>query len=85
VVVIEESYTSKRSFLDTEPIGMRARSAGQRVKRGVFRSASGMLPDALPNGSAGCRLRPEPLRFPDRRQDKRKRRARRTVSASWLL
>ena len=85
VMVTEESYTSTCSFLDGETIGKQETYAGKRVKRGVFRSANGTLlnadvngsynilrkaiPDAFPNGSAGCVLRPEPLPLPDRRQD----------------
>lgn len=97
VIIAEESYTSKCSFLDDEPISKHATYLGQRVKRGLFRSALGILlnadingsynilrkalPDALPNGSAGCLLRPEPLRLPDRRQDASKQRPRRKTRA----
>jgi putative transposase len=37
----EESYTSKCSFLDGEVVGKHSSYAGQRVKRGLFRTASG--------------------------------------------
>ena len=96
VILTEESYTSKCSFLDQEPIGKYDTYAGQRVKRGLFRSASGVLlhadvngsynilrkaiPDAFPNGSVGCVLRPVPLQLPDRHQDKRMQHVRRKAS-----
>ena len=41
VVITEESYTSKCSFLDMEPIKKHEVYVGKRVKRGLFRSASG--------------------------------------------
>jgi len=44
VVVSEESYTSKRSFLDLEPLGKQevyAGKRGKRVKRGLFQATDG--------------------------------------------
>ena len=38
VIVTEESYTSKCSFLDLEPVGKHD-VYGQRVKRGLFRAS----------------------------------------------
>ena len=38
----EESYTSKCSFLDDEEICKHDAYAGKRVKRGLFRSKTGM-------------------------------------------
>ena len=51
VHIIEESYTSKCSFLDNEPIGKQAVYQGKRIKRGLFRSANGTLINADINGS----------------------------------
>ena len=53
VVITEESYTSKCSFLDNEKICKHADGeyAGKRIKRGLFRSASGKLINADLNGS----------------------------------
>lgn len=51
VLLTEESYTSKCSFLDFEPIGKHAGYAGTRVKRGLFRSATGKQYNADVNGS----------------------------------
>ena len=47
----EESYTSKCSFLDNESIGKHEEYLGRRVKRGLFKSAKGILINADVNGS----------------------------------
>lgn len=51
VIMSEESYTSKCSFLDLEPIGKHETYAGTRVKRGVFRARSGRCLNADINGA----------------------------------
>ncbi len=51
VIVNEESYTSKCSFLDNEPIGKHEQYAGKRVRRAVFVSSSGKSIHADVNGS----------------------------------
>ena len=51
VVTIEESYTSKCSFLDNEPLGNKTQYAGRRVKRGLFRASDGRLINADINGA----------------------------------
>jgi len=51
VRMTEESYTSKCSFLDSEPIGKHNVYAGKRIKRGLFRSADGHCYNADVNGS----------------------------------
>ena len=92
VMTIEESHTSKCSFLDGEAIGHHDQYVGQRVKRGLFRSGAGILlnadvnaaynilrkfaPDAFHHGIAACKLRPDILRLPDRRQDTSKQHVR---------
>jgi putative transposase len=97
VVTIEESHTSKCSFLDLEPIGHHDRYLGKRVKRGLFVASNGQainadvnaaynilrrfVPDSFPLGIASCVLRPIPLRLPDRHQDRSKQRVRRKASA----
>jgi putative transposase len=74
VVVSEESYTSKCSFLDLEPVGKQEVYAGKRVYRGLFRSRTGrclnadinaafnilrkVVPDALGNGIGGVVVHP---------------------------
>ncbi len=51
VVLHEESYTSKCSFLDREPIEKRESYAGKRISRGLFRSANGTRINADVNAS----------------------------------
>ena len=74
VIVTEESYTSKCSFLDMEPIKKHEQYVGKRIKRGMFRSAKGLpinadvngayniirkvAPDAFAQGSRGCVVHP---------------------------
>jgi putative transposase len=77
VMVTEESYSSKCSFLDMEPIGKHETYLGKRVRRGMFRSAEGyrynadingsynilrkVAPDAFAQGSRGCIVHPSPF------------------------
>jgi IS605 OrfB family transposase len=74
VVVSEESYTSKCSFLDLEPVGKHDVYVGERVKRGLFQAADGrrlnvdisgafnimrkVVPDAFGNGIGGVVVHP---------------------------
>ena len=51
VVLVEESYTSKCSALDWEPIQKHSDYIGSRVKRGLFRTKTGRLINADVNGS----------------------------------
>lgn len=51
LIVREESYTSKCSFLDGETIGKSDNYAGNRIKRGLFRSSEGILINSDINGS----------------------------------
>ena len=51
VLITEESYTSKCSFLDNEPIGKHEQYMGKRVKRGLFRASSGKSLNADVNGA----------------------------------
>jgi putative transposase len=94
VVTIEESHTSKCSFLDGEPIGHHAQYLGRRVKRGLFIASTGQAlhadinagynilrryaPHVMAHGVGAFLLRPMPLRLPDRRQDRSKQLPRRT-------
>ncbi len=77
VIMTEESYTSKCSFLDWETIGKQEQYAGKRVKRGLFQAANGkrynadvngsynilrkVAPDAFGQGSSGCVVHPRSL------------------------
>lgn len=51
VILTEESYTSKCSFLDMEPLGQHDLYMGKRIKRGLFRSAMGKFINADVNGA----------------------------------
>ena len=51
VVITEENYTSKCSFLDSEPIQKHASYKGKRLKRGLFKSATGKIINADVNGA----------------------------------
>ena len=51
MVVTEESYTSKCSFLDAEEICHHDKYAGSRVKRGLFKASSGKAINADVNDS----------------------------------
>ena len=51
VILTEESYTSKCSFLDGESLEEHESYLGKRIKRGLFRSAKGKLINADLNGS----------------------------------
>lgn len=51
VIVTEESYTSKCSFIDNEEIKKKETYEGKRVKRGLYKSKDGYLINADINGS----------------------------------
>ena len=51
LIVTEESYTSKCSFIDNEDICFHERYAGRRIKRGLFRADDGTLINADLNGA----------------------------------
>lgn len=51
VILTEESYTSKCSFLDGETLEEHENYLGKRIKRGLFKSAEGKLINADLNGS----------------------------------
>ena len=51
VIIKEESYTSKCSFLDNESVEKHDVYIGKRVKRGLFKSSSGILINADVNAA----------------------------------
>ena len=77
VIIQEESYTSKCSFLDNESIEHHDNYTGKRIMRGVFRSGNGTLihtdlnasyniikkavPEAFASGLEGIGLYPRSL------------------------
>ena len=82
VVLTEESYTSKCSFLDTEALEHHDQYVGKRVKRGLFRTATGkhfnadvngaynmivkVVPNAFGNGRVGVVVHPVGLALRNR-------------------
>ena len=51
VILQEESYTSKCSFLDSEPIQKHDNYCGKRITRGLFKTSTGKVINADGNGS----------------------------------
>ena len=51
IILTEESYTSKCSFLDNESVEKHESYLGKRIKRGLFRSAKNKIINADLNGS----------------------------------
>ncbi len=46
IIIVGESFTSKCSFLDKEPIKRHKKYAGKRINRGLFKSQKGILINA---------------------------------------
>lgn len=65
VVLTEESYTSRCSLLDDEPIRKHEKYAGRRVKRGLFRASDGTLINADINGAGNIIRKVFPNAFVD--------------------
>jgi IS605 OrfB family transposase len=70
VILTEESYTSKASFIDNDPIPVYKKGeknqwtfSGKRVKRGLYRSGSGRLVNADVNGSLNIMRKAVPNAF----------------------
>ena len=63
VLLQEEAYTSKCSFLDAEPLQHQESYVGRRVKRGLFRSAKGIFLNADVNGAANIMRKAIPNAF----------------------
>ena len=51
VLLVDEKYTSKVSFLDEEPAKRRQTYLGRRMTRGLFQSSSGCVLNADVNGA----------------------------------
>jgi putative transposase len=83
VLLTEESYTSKCSFLESEPLGRQVEYGGKRVKRGLFVTATSrrinadvnasynmiakVVPNAFGNGREGVVVHPVRLNLANRR------------------
>ena len=65
VIVSNESYTSKCSFLDNEKICKHSNYLGKRIKRGLFKSSKGYLINADVNGSLNILRKVVPNAFVD--------------------
>jgi IS605 OrfB family transposase len=65
VIVTEEAYTSKCSFLDLEVICNHEHYAGKRVNRGLFRASSGHYINADVNASYNILRKVVPNAFAD--------------------
>jgi putative transposase len=68
-VETEESYTSKCSFLDGETMEHHDHYLGKRIKRGLFRSATGIKINADVNGSYNIMRKAFPDAFQQARGD----------------
>ncbi len=62
---IDESYTSKCSFLDKEPIKKHKNYLGTRISRGLFKSSEGTLINADVNGAYNILKKEFPKSFED--------------------
>lgn len=51
IIINEESYTSKCSFIDGEQVSRKEFYLGKRIKRGLYKSSTGKLINADLNGS----------------------------------
>jgi putative transposase len=83
VMLTEESYTSRCSFLDGEPLVHQDQYSGRRVKRGLFLTSTGkrlnadvngaynmivkVVPNAFSNGREGVVVHPVRLNLANRR------------------
>ena len=65
VILQEESYTSKCSFLDNESIEHHERYIGRRIKRGIFKTGKGILINADVNGALNIIRKATPKAFAD--------------------
>ena len=69
VVLVEESHTSKCSFLDNESIQHHASYRGKRVQRGLYQSSSGMRINADVNAAYNILAKSDPQALPLRSVD----------------
>lgn len=63
VILTNESYTSKCSALDKEPIGKHDAYMGKRIKRGLFQSSKGIKINADVNGAMNIMRKVVPTAF----------------------
>ncbi len=65
LILKEESYTSKCSFFDNEPIKKHSVYSGKRIKRGLFKTGSNRLINADVNASYNIMKKAVPKAFAD--------------------
>ena len=65
IIITEENYTSKCSFLDQEPIKKHETYLGKRICRGMFKSSDGRKINADVNGSYNILRKAVPNVFTD--------------------
>jgi len=65
LIIREESYTSKCSFLDGEYLKKREFYIGRRIKRGLFRSGEGIIINADLNGAYNILQKEIPKAYAD--------------------
>jgi putative transposase len=63
VILTEESYTSKCSALDNEPIQKHEKYMGKRIKRGLFQTSKGIKINADVNGAMNIMRKVVPTAF----------------------
>lgn len=63
VILTEESYTSKCSFLDFELIGKHDKYQGRRIKRGLFKTSHGSIINADINAAGNIIRKVVPVEF----------------------
>jgi len=69
IELIDESHTSKCSFLDNEPICHHPVYLGRRVKRGLFKSFQGIFINADVNAAYNILMKSDPQALPKRSVD----------------
>ena len=65
VIIVDESYTSRCSFVDGESIGPHGRYLGRRVQGGLFQSREGMIINADVNAAYNILRKAVPEAFAD--------------------
>src|SRR5690606_37766112 len=68
VVLTEESYTSKASFLDKDQLS-KGDFSGERIKRGMYKTGSGKIINADVNGAGNIIRKVFPNAFADGIED----------------
>lgn len=65
VILVDEGYTSRCSFLDGELVGRHEHYSGRRVQRGLFRAHAGTLINADLNAAYNILQKAVPNAYAD--------------------